>query len=77
MRAITDIGRKYHRQWVERVFEPNLESLRGARREQLVVQLVVATDVLSWKLMRLDMKLSRSQTEASIVATIDALTEGR
>jgi AcrR family transcriptional regulator len=76
VRTMTDEGRKYHRKWVERVFEPSLKQLRGARREQLTVQLVVATDLLVWKLMRLDMKLSRRQTEASIVQMIDALAGG-
>jgi AcrR family transcriptional regulator len=74
VRAMTDEGRRYHREWVERVFEPSLKSRRGARREQLVVQLIVATDLLSWKLMRLDMKLSRRQAEAAIVEMVDALT---
>jgi AcrR family transcriptional regulator len=76
VRAITDTGRRYHRLWVERVFEPSLSSLRGARKEQLVVQLIVVTDLLAWKLMRLDMKLSRRRTEAAIVQMIDALTGG-
>jgi AcrR family transcriptional regulator len=74
VRAITDEGRKFHREWVERVFEPDLSGLRGARRERLVVQLIVATDLLSWKLMRLDMELSRHQTEAAMAGTIAALT---
>jgi AcrR family transcriptional regulator len=77
VRAITDVGRRYHRLWVEQVFEPSLRPLRGARREQLIVQLIVATDILIWKLMRLDMKLSRRQTEAAILGMIDALTAGR
>ena len=74
VRAMTDEGRKFHREWVERIFEPSLRSLRGPRREQLVVQLIVATDLLAWKLMRLDMKLSRRRTEAAIVQMADALT---
>jgi AcrR family transcriptional regulator len=74
VRAMTDEGRKFHREWVERIFEPSLRSLRGPPREQLVVQLIVATDLLTWKLMRLDMKLSRRRTEAAIVQMVDALT---
>jgi AcrR family transcriptional regulator len=74
VRAMTDEGRKFHREWVERIFELSLRSLRGARREQLVIQLVVATDLLTWKLIRLDMKLSRRRTEAAIVQMVDALT---
>jgi AcrR family transcriptional regulator len=74
VRAMTEEGRRYHREWVERVFAPSLKSLRGAAREELIVQLVVASDLLSWKLMRRDMKLSRRRTEAAIARTIDALT---
>jgi AcrR family transcriptional regulator len=74
VRAMTDEGRKFHREWVERVFEPSLRSLRGARKEQLVIQLIVATDLLTWKLIRLDMKLSRRRTEAAIVHMVDSLT---
>jgi len=76
VRAMTDEGRKFHREWVERVFEPSLRGLRGAGRERLVVQLIVATDLLSWKLMRLDMKLSRRQTEAAMAGMIAALAGG-
>jgi AcrR family transcriptional regulator len=74
VRAMTDQGRKFHREWVERVFKPSLRSLRGADREQLVTQLIVVTDLLAWKLMRLDMKLSRRRTEAAIVQMVDVLT---
>jgi AcrR family transcriptional regulator len=74
VRAMMDEGRKFHRGWVERIFEPSLRSLRGPRREQLMVQLIVATDLLTWKLMRLDMKLSRRRTEAAVVQMVDALT---
>lgn len=77
VRAITDEGRKFHREWVERVFEPDLRQLRGARRERLAAQLVVATDLFTCrKLMRQDMKMSRRQAEAAILGTIDALTGG-
>jgi AcrR family transcriptional regulator len=74
VRAMTDEGRRFHRDWVERIFEPSLRSLRGARREQLLIQLIVATDLLTWKLIRLDMKLSRRRAEAAIVQMVDTLT---
>jgi AcrR family transcriptional regulator len=76
VREITGAGRRYHRLWVEQVFEPSLCSLRGARREQLVVQLIVATDLLTWKQLRLDMKLSRGEAETTVVRMADALTGG-
>jgi AcrR family transcriptional regulator len=73
VRTITEAGRRYHRSWVKRVFATSLEPLRGARKEQLFVQLMVATDILAWKLMRLDMKLSRRRTEAAMVGAVEAL----
>ena len=74
VRAMTDKGRAYHHSWVERVFAPSLEPLEGAAREMLVVQLIVATDLFAWKLMRRDMKLSRRQAEAAILKMVNALT---
>jgi AcrR family transcriptional regulator len=74
VRAITDRGRAYHRSWVERVFAPSLLPLPDAEANLLVVQLIVATDLFAWKLMRRDMKLSRRRTEAAVLSTINALT---
>jgi AcrR family transcriptional regulator len=76
VRVITEQGRAYHRSWVERVFEPSLSPRRGAAREQLLVQLIVATDLLTWKLLRREIGLSRAKTEATIVEMLNALTGG-
>jgi AcrR family transcriptional regulator len=74
VRAITDEGRKFHREWVERVFERSLSGLDDACREQLVVQLVACTDLSLYKVVRIDMGLSRGKTEAAIVGMVNALT---
>jgi len=74
VRAMTDEGRKFHREWVERVFEPSLSALSGADREQLTAQLAAVTDLLVHKLLRIDMGLSRRKTEAAILGMVDALT---
>lgn len=76
VRKMTDAGREYHREWVARVFAANLARLEGAARERLQVQLIVATDLLAWKLMRRDMGLSRAKTEAATRQTLFALTGG-
>jgi AcrR family transcriptional regulator len=77
VRAATDAGRRFHRQWVEQIFEPDLRPLQGANRERLVVQLAVITDLVPCRrLMRRDMGLSRAQTEAAILGMVDALTGG-
>lgn len=74
VRAITDEGRKFHREWVERVFGPSLSALDGPRREQLVVQLAACTDLSLYKVVRIDMGLSRGKTEAAIAGIVNALT---
>jgi hypothetical protein len=46
------LGRRVHRVWVEEVFAPQLVGRRD--REELVDLLVVATDLLTWKILRRD-----------------------
>lgn len=55
--AVVREGRAYHRAWVERVFAPALAGLDPATRGLRVTQLVVVTDVYTWKLLRLDLGL--------------------
>lgn len=60
---MTDEGRAFHRDWVGRTFAPALDGLKGAARERRLVSLVVATDLLVWKLLRRDMGLERATAE--------------
>ena len=60
-------GRKGHREWVEAMFQA----------PELVPELVVATDVYTWKLLRRDQGLSRDETFASILKIVEALLERR
>jgi AcrR family transcriptional regulator len=60
-------GRKSHREWVETIF----------RAPELVPELVVATDVYTWKLLRRDQGLSRDKTAAAILRIVQALLERR
>src|SRR4051812_32279298 len=60
-------GRASHREWVETMF--------GA--PELTSELVVATDVYTWKLLRRDQGLSRDETVASILQIVEALLERR
>jgi hypothetical protein len=71
IREMTDLGREYHRDWTRRVFAPLLEELpRGPRRERRLNALVVATDVLVWKLLRRDMRLGRAEAERTVASVI-------
>ena len=69
-------GREWHWGWVERVFAPQLKGVRGAERKRRVAALVVLTDVYTWRLLRLDLKLSRADTERTLVDLINRLEGG-
>ena len=66
-------GRAGHQAWVERVFASALTGLRGKARERRLAQLVVVTDVYTWKLLRRDRGLDRDQTIAAMRELVLAL----
>ena len=72
-------GRAEHQAWVERVFAAALAGLRGKTRSRRIAQLVVATDVYAWKLLRRDKGLDRNQTITAmreLVASLHDKPEG-
>ena len=72
IRNLTDKGRAYHRDWANRVFQPLLAGLPRASRERRLTALVIATDVLVWKQLRLDMQLSRPQAAKIVLEMIES-----
>jgi AcrR family transcriptional regulator len=60
-------GREGHRRWVEEMF----------LAPGLVNELVVATDVYSWKLLRRDQRLTRDDTAAAMLRIVQALLDRR
>jgi AcrR family transcriptional regulator len=74
VREMTDGGRSYHRWWLGEVFELHLSPLTSATRERRLAQLFLATDLISWKLLRRDLGLSARRTEAAILESVEALT---
>jgi AcrR family transcriptional regulator len=64
---VLEAGRRGHREWVETMFQA----------PDLTAELVVATDVYTWKLLRRDQGLSRDETVASILKIVEALLERR
>jgi AcrR family transcriptional regulator len=70
VREMIDSGRAYHRDWVARVFAPLLDGLESATRERRHVQLIVATDLLVWKLLRRDMRLARGKAERIVAEMV-------
>ena len=72
VREMTDAGRAWHRGWVERTFAPRLAGLKGAARERRLVSLIVATDLLVWKLLRREMGLGRATAERIVIEMVTA-----
>jgi AcrR family transcriptional regulator len=72
VRQMNDAGRAYHRAWVERTFEPLLRGLRGGTRKRRLTAIVVATDLLVWKLLRRDMQLDRKYAERIVAEMVES-----
>ena len=66
--ALLDVGRRGHRKWVRWAFAPQLVRPGRKLRPHAEDLLVVATDVYTWKLLRIDRGLS-------VKATREAMTE--
>jgi len=70
---LLDIGRRGHRSWVRWAFAPQLTERDRAARAQLEDLLVVATDVYTWKLLRIDRGLSARATRAAMTELCEAV----
>ncbi|HTZ64050.1 MAG TPA: helix-turn-helix domain-containing protein [Solirubrobacteraceae bacterium] len=68
---MTGMGRAYHRHWAQTTFAPLLRGLRGNRRGRRLVAITAVTDLLVWRILRLDMKLERPQAERVVVEMIE------
>jgi AcrR family transcriptional regulator len=68
-RGVTAGGRLLHRDWVAEVFSPDSDELTDL--------LVVATDLFTWKLLRLDRGLDRLTVLDRITALTDAVLATR
>jgi AcrR family transcriptional regulator len=72
-RTVVEIGRVVHREWVLTTFHPQLERVPVVDREAAADLLVVATDVYTWKLLRRDRGLDRSDTERRMRVLVHAV----
>ncbi len=68
---LTRRGRLMHRTWVREVFAPF-----AGPRDSLLDLLVVATDVYTWKLLRIDRRYSRARTEQLMYRMTTSLLQG-
>lgn len=74
IRALVRHGRAEHRAWVSRVFADVLARQRGRKRQVRFAQLMAATDVQMWKLLRRDLGLSSRETEQALLEIVEALS---
>jgi len=72
VRQMTDAGRIYHREWAARTFGPLLHGLRGHSRERRLAAILIATDLLVWKLLRRDMQLDRRSAERIVTEMVQS-----
>jgi AcrR family transcriptional regulator len=72
IRAITDAGRRYHRDWIARGYAPALTTLPPATRRRKLAQLTAVTDLATWRLLRHELGLGQDQTAAAISELVDA-----
>lgn len=67
---LTRRGRDLHRTWVRDVLAPS-----AGPQDPLIDVLVVATDVYTWKLLRIDCQYSRARTEQLIHRMVTSLLQ--
>jgi AcrR family transcriptional regulator len=72
VRAITDAGRRYHRDWVTSAYAPALATLPPATRRRKLAQLTAVTDLATWRLLRRELGLGQDQTTAAIRELVNA-----
>lgn len=71
--AIARRARKTHAAWVDRAFAGALARRRGKPRALLRAQLVAATDVYVWKVLRKDLRLPRADAERAVGGIVSAV----
>lgn len=75
VRGVVEAGRAAHSAWVERVFAPRMAGTPTRKRRQ-ALQLVVATDVYTWKLLRRDRRLDVREVRAVMQEMCEAIVKG-
>jgi AcrR family transcriptional regulator len=68
------VARKFHCEWVERIFDPYLPSKPPAARRKRLHQFLIACDVYTWKLIRRDQGASRAATTETVIELANAIT---
>jgi AcrR family transcriptional regulator len=73
--ALLDDARRTHQEWIVTMFGASLPSTPAARR-RAIHALHAATDVYTWKLLRRDLHLSRTDTERIMADLVAGVLKG-
>jgi hypothetical protein len=68
---LTNRGRAYHREWVQKLLVP----ASAENSSNQIDALVAATDIYTWKLLRLDIGRTRKDTQTVMMLMVQKLTE--
>ena len=74
IRTDTDAGRLWHRRWVGEMFAPFLDAARADDRADLHDALIVACDIHTWKVLRVEMGRPTGDARRIAQAMISAMT---
>ncbi|HSU53943.1 MAG TPA: TetR/AcrR family transcriptional regulator [Candidatus Dormibacteraeota bacterium] len=75
LKSVLELGRSEHRRWVSRAFDPILAKLTGTQQQRALDELVVVTDVYTWKLLRRDMGRSIRSTAGTMKDLISSIIQ--
>lgn len=75
LRDWLDVGRRHHRDWLARMFAPEIAA-RGPDAARLLNQLVVIYDIYAWKLLRRDFGLSAEDTALHMAEMAEKIIKG-
>jgi AcrR family transcriptional regulator len=73
IRTYTDAGRRWQRLWVAEVLRPFLDAAPADARADLHEALIVALDIYTWRLLRLDVGHATEDARRIVVRMIRAL----
>lgn len=74
---LAERGRALHRDWCAAAFGTELERLDADVRARRMAQVVAVCDVYTWKLLRRDAGLTRTETETALLELLTPLLEDR
>lgn len=70
IKILLDVGRREHPRWLAECFKPWLEKLAPDRRERRMAELLVATDIYTWQLLRRDRGMAAEEFTDTVTGLI-------